>query len=75
MKKGSDRDTLLEQLKQLDTQTLSIAYLYAKNFTRYGADVTKAWLTATQQSFYLEKAYSDGYRDAIEKFRKELVEE
>ena len=74
MKRDVSRDFLLEQLQQLDTQTLATAYLYAKNYTRYGVDVTKEWLTATQQSASLEKAYYDGYGDAIERFRKELVE-
>ena len=59
------KEELLKAMQQFDEQTLSIAYLYAKNFTLYGADVTEKWITATQQSANLERAYRDGYYKAL----------
>lgn len=38
----------------------NLAEMYAKNMVDYGVDVTKAWQTATQQSYALEKAYIRG---------------
>lgn len=38
----------------------NLAEMYAKNMVDYGVDVTKAWQTATQQSYALEKAYICG---------------
>lgn len=54
---------LLEAMKQFDEQTLSVAYMYAKNLVSYGVDVTEKWLTATEQSANLGKAYREGYYD------------
>ena len=52
----------------------NLAEMYAKNMVDYGVDVTKAWQTATQQSYALEKAYIRGRQyeaDRFIKFRKE----
>ena len=53
------KEKLLTAMQQFDAKTLSTAYVYAKNLTLYGADVTEKWLTA------LEKAYRKGYYDAL----------
>ena len=61
------KQALMDLMKDMPLPTLSIAYLYAKNYTKYGEDVTKDWLTATEQSAALEKAYRDGYYDALQR--------
>ena len=38
----------------------NLAEMYAKKMVDYGVDATKAWQTATQQSYALEKAYIRG---------------
>lgn len=46
----------------------NLAEMYAKNMVDYGADVTKAWQTATQQSCALEKAYIRGRQYEADRF-------
>jgi hypothetical protein len=48
----------------------NLAEMYAKNMVDYGVDVTKAWQTATQQSYALEKAYIRGRQYEADKFIK-----
>lgn len=73
------KNKLLEAMRQFDDMTLSTAFVYAENITLFGVDVTKEWLTATEQSANLEKAYRKGYYDALERnnsmkrFSEELV--
>ena len=62
-----NKEALLSELSKLSPQVLVIAYLYAVNYTRYGEDVTKDWLTATQQSAALEKAYVKGCKDTADR--------
>ena len=59
-----EKKKILDELSKVDTMLLCTAYLYAKNFTQYGVDVTRAWYTATQQAVALERAYMDGYETA-----------
>ena len=61
------KEKLLELLSQEDTTVLSQAYLYAKNLTDYGVDISNKWETATQQASALEKAYRKGYYDALQR--------
>lgn len=61
------KQALIDLLKDMPIQTLQIAYLYAKNYTEYGEDVTKTWVTATQNAAALEKAYRKGYYDALQR--------
>lgn len=58
---------LIEELSKMPPMVISTAYLYALHYTRYGVDVTKEWLTATQNASALEKAYNDGYYDALQR--------
>lgn len=60
------KDMLLKSLSEEPYTTLSVAYLYAKHYVRYGDDITKAWDTATKQTDALKKAYLKGYADAME---------
>lgn len=56
---------LLKLLAKEDPQVLGLAYLYARCIARDGADVTEKWLTATEQSQMLERAYTRGRNDGI----------
>ena len=58
---------LIDELSKMPPMVLSTAYLYALNYTRYGEDVTKEWITAIQQASALEKAYRRGYYDALQR--------
>lgn len=62
------RDKLLKRLQKFDSQTLSVALLYAVNFTKYGADVTTEWTTAAQQNANLERARMSGFQEASERY-------
>ena len=48
----------------------NLAEMYAKNMVDYGVDVTKAWQTATQQSYALEKAYIRGRQYEVNRFNE-----
>ena len=61
------KQALIDLLKDMPIQTLQIAYLYAKNYSEYGEDVTRTWVTATQNASALEKAYRKGYYDALQR--------
>lgn len=64
-----ERKKLLDELSKMPPMVIATAYLHAINYTLYGEDVTKAWVTAVQQSSALEKAYRKGYYDAMEKVK------
>lgn len=59
------KNKLLDELSKMPSMVIEIAYLYAINYTLYGEDVTKEWVTATHNSGALEKAYRKGYYDAM----------
>lgn len=61
------KEKLIELLSQEDTIVLNQAYLYARSLTNYGVDITEKWLTATQNVSALEKAYKNGYYDALKR--------
>ena len=61
------KEKLIELLSKEDTMVLSQAYLYAKNLTNYGVDITEKWVTATQNARALERAYREGYYDALQR--------
>ena len=58
---------LLDELSKMPPMVIATAYLHAINYTLYGEDVTKKWLTATQNASALEKAYRKGYYDALQR--------
>ena len=62
-----ERKKLIEELSKMPLMVISTAYLHALNYTLYGEDVTEKWLTATQNSSALEKAYRKGYYDALQR--------
>lgn len=57
------KQEIIDLMRKMPLETLSIAYLYAKNYKEYGADVTRTWLTATENASLLERAYRKGYYD------------
>lgn len=59
------KQIMLDELSKEPEMVIATAYLYAKNYVHYGEDVTKAWATALQQNAILEKAYNNGYSDAL----------
>ena len=65
---------LIDELSKMPPMVIATAYLYAINYTLYGEDVTEKWVTATQNASALEKAYREGYHDALQKMRKESEE-
>ena len=74
MKKKMDdnvRRQLLDKLSEESTMVLETAYVYAKNYVLYGADITKAWTTATQQAYILEQVRLRAFTDAYDSFKKD----
>ena len=67
--KMTSTEQLIDELSKMPSQVIATAYLHAINYTKYGVDVTEKWLTATQNASALEKAYRDGYYEAMEKFK------
>lgn len=61
------KDILLEEFAKEDLQIIALAYVYAKNLYTYGVDVTKAICSAAENAAMLEKAYNNGYYDAMNK--------
>lgn len=58
---------LIDELSKMPPMVIATAYLHAINYVQYGEDVTEKWVTATQQSAILEKAYNKGYYDALQR--------
>lgn len=67
------KQIMLDELSKEPEMVTATAYLYAKNFVRYGEDITKAWTTAVQQEAILRKAYNDGYSDALKEREEHKV--
>lgn len=62
-----ERKQLINELSKMPPMVIATAYLHAINYTLYGADVTKEWVTATEQAAILERAYRKGYYDAMQR--------
>ncbi len=65
------KEKLFNLMVDMPIETIQIAFLYAKNYTEYGIDVTKTWNTAIQNASALEQAYKSGYYEAMDKFALE----
>lgn len=63
-------DTMLYELSQMDPYVIGAAYLYAKNYCKFGTDVTEKWTTAVQQAAILERSYNSGVKDTLERLRE-----
>lgn len=74
MKNNTDdnvRQQLLDKLSEESTMVLETAYVYAKNYVLYGADITKAWTTAAQQAYVLERVRVKAFKEAYDSFKKD----
>lgn len=74
MKKKMDdnvRQQLLDKLSEESTMVLETAYVYAKNYVLYGADITKPWATAVQQASVLEQVRVKAFKEAYDSFKKD----
>ena len=58
---------LIDELSKMPPMVIETAYLYTMNFELYGVDVTKEWVTATQNASALSKAYEKGYYDGLKR--------
>ena len=63
----NDKERILEELAKEDLRLVVLAYNYAKYMRKYGEDVTRTLLTATENAVMLDKAYRKGYYDAMDK--------
>ena len=63
---------LIEELSKMPPMVIATAYLHAINYTLYGEDVTEKWVTAIQNASALEKAYQEGYCDALQRQTESL---
>lgn len=61
------RQALIDLMKDMPLSILQISFIYAKNYTEYGEDVTRTWLTVTENVGALEKAYRKGYYEALQR--------
>lgn len=66
-KQKIESEQLLDELSKMPPMVIATAYLHALNYTLYGEDVTVRWITAVQNAKALEKAYSKGYHDALQR--------
>ena len=64
---------LIDLLKDMPIEVIQLAYLYAKNYSKFGVDVTEDWETATKQADALERAYKKGMYDFQQKLNTEYV--
>lgn len=64
-KQQDGRQALLNLLSKEPIEVLQTAFLYAKNYTQYGANVVEQWQTAVQQSANLQRAHQKGYYEAM----------
>ena len=58
---------LIDELSKMPPMVIATAYLHAISYTRYGVDVTEKWVTAVQNLVALERAYDEGYYDALQR--------
>lgn len=67
----SVKQKLLDSLAEEPSMVLSTAYVYAKNYVLYGADITKPWATAVQQASVLEQVRVKAFKEAYDSFKKD----
>ncbi len=65
------KQQLLDALSQESLMVLSTAYVYAKNCVEYGEDITKAWITATQQAYVMREVRQKAWAEAYASFKKD----
>lgn len=67
----NDKQQLLDKLSEESIMVIETAYVYAKNYVLYGADITKAWTTAAQQAYVLEQVRVKAFKEAYDSFKKD----
>lgn len=67
----NDKQQLLDKLSEESIKVIETAYVYAKNYFLYGADITKAWTTAAQQAYILEQVRLKAFTEAYDSFKKD----
>lgn len=65
------KQKILDLLAKESPMVLSTAYIYATSFVKYGADVTKAWDTAVEQTAILERVRQQAQYEAYDSFKKD----
>ena len=60
---------LLDSLAKEPAMVISTAYAYAKNYTLYGEDITKAWTTAVQQASIIQQVRIKAEVEAYDRFK------
>lgn len=70
-KEDKDKQELLDLLSKEPIIVISTAYVYAKNYIKYGEDITKAWTTAVQQASILEEVRQNTWKEAYDSFKKD----
>jgi hypothetical protein len=71
IKEETEVTLMLAELSKMPSQVIATAYVYAKNITAFGVDVTKLWDTTAEQATALERAYHDGYRNALKRMDRD----
>ena len=67
------KSQILDALAQESDTVLSLAYMYAKGHENFGEDVTKRWQTTALQTDALNRAYKQGFDDAVKYLKGEKV--
>ena len=62
---------VLEELSKETPMVISTAYLYAKNYVKYGCDITIAWSTAVEQAATLERVWQQAQAEAYKSLKKD----
>jgi hypothetical protein len=65
------KQTLFDSLAEEPTMGRATAYAYAKNYVDYGTNITKAWVTATEQASILEQIKIKTRAEAYDSFKKD----
>ena len=66
------REELIYCLAGKSEQEISLAIMYAENYMKYGADITKKIETATENAYVVNRAERYGYIKAVEEFQKRV---
>ena len=66
---------VLDELSKESPMVISTAYIYAKNYVKYGCDITKAWSTAVEQAAILERVKTDAQYEAYNSLKKDYETE
>ena len=63
------KEELIAQMREEPMSVLGLAMFYAKNFEKYGVDITEKWITTQQQMAVLQQIFNRGYEEGLSKGR------